>query len=84
MKLVEKHLKILEKTGVSILQALLFILVLKKTILIKKLRWNSILRAIHYPPITSAPKGAVRAAAHGDINLITILMGASAKGLEID
>ena len=32
---------------------------------------NSILRPIHYPPITEEPKDAVRAAAHGDINLIT-------------
>jgi len=44
---------------------------------------NSILRPIHYPPIKSAPKNAVRAAAHGDINLITLLMGADGKGLQV-
>lgn len=44
---------------------------------------NSILRPIHYPPITEAPDDAVRAAQHEDINLITLLMGASAEGLEI-
>ena len=44
---------------------------------------NSILRAIHYPPITNEPKSAVRAAEHEDINLITLLMGASAEGLEV-
>ena len=45
---------------------------------------NSILRPIHYPPITDEPKdGAVRAAAHGDINLITLLMGAQGKGLQV-
>lgn len=44
---------------------------------------NSILRPIHYPPIQGEPKGAVRAAAHGDINLITLLMGASASGLQV-
>jgi isopenicillin N synthase-like dioxygenase len=44
---------------------------------------NSILRPIHYPPITSEPKGAVRAAAHGDINLITLLMGAQGRGLQV-
>ncbi len=44
---------------------------------------NSILRAIHYPPITHEPKNAVRAAEHEDINLITLLMGASASGLEV-
>jgi isopenicillin N synthase-like dioxygenase len=44
---------------------------------------NSILRPIHYPPITSEPKNAVRAAEHEDINLITLLMGASADGLQV-
>lgn len=45
---------------------------------------NSILRAIHYPPVGEAPPvGSVRAAAHGDINLITILMGATASGLQL-
>ena len=43
---------------------------------------NSILRAIHYPPITSEPDSAVRAGQHEDINLITLLVGASASGLE--
>ncbi len=44
---------------------------------------NSILRAIHYPPITQEPKSAVRAEQHEDINLITLLVGASADGLQI-
>jgi len=44
---------------------------------------NSILRAIHYPPITQEPKSAIRAEQHEDINLITLLVGASADGLEI-
>ena len=44
---------------------------------------NSILRPIHYPPILEDPKEAVRAAAHGDINLITLLMGAHGKGLQV-
>ncbi|MEY3246370.1 MAG: hypothetical protein RL025_1466 [Bacteroidota bacterium] len=44
---------------------------------------TSILRAIHYGPITNDPGDAVRAAEHEDINLITLLMGASAEGLEI-
>ena len=43
----------------------------------------SILRAIHYPPITSEPKSAIRAEQHEDINLITLLVGASAGGLEV-
>ena len=44
---------------------------------------NSILRPIHYPPITSAEVPNVRAGAHEDINLITLLVGASAAGLEV-
>lgn len=44
---------------------------------------NSILRAIHYPPITSEPKSAIRAESHEDINLITLLVGASAGGLQL-
>ena len=44
---------------------------------------NSILRAIHYPPITIEPKSAIRSEQHEDINLITLLVGASADGLQI-
>jgi isopenicillin N synthase-like dioxygenase len=44
---------------------------------------NSILRAIHYPPIRSEPLSAIRAEQHEDINLITLLVGASAGGLQL-
>jgi isopenicillin N synthase-like dioxygenase len=47
---------------------------------------NSILRTLHYFPIEdpdSVPADAVRAGAHEDINLITLLIGASADGLEL-
>jgi isopenicillin N synthase-like dioxygenase len=44
---------------------------------------NSILRAIHYPPITEEPESAIRAEQHEDINLITLLVGASASGLQV-
>ena len=44
---------------------------------------NSILRPIHYPPITAEDIPNVRAGAHEDINLITLLVGASASGLEV-
>lgn len=43
----------------------------------------SILRAIHYPPISSEPASAIRAEQHEDINLITLLVGASAGGLQL-
>lgn len=44
---------------------------------------NSILRPIHYPPITADNIPNVRAGAHEDINFITLLVGASAEGLEV-
>ncbi|MEM7299262.1 MAG: 2OG-Fe(II) oxygenase family protein, partial [Bacteroidota bacterium] len=44
---------------------------------------NSILRAIHYPTITREPDTAIRAEQHEDINLITLLVGASAGGLQL-
>lgn len=45
---------------------------------------NSILRPIHYPPLgPAAPKNAVRSAAHEDINLITVMVGATSSGLEL-
>ena len=44
---------------------------------------NSILRLLHYPPQTTPPPtGSVRAAAHEDINLITLLLGAEEAGLQ--
>lgn len=44
---------------------------------------NSVLRVIHYPPIPPAPTESVRAAAHEDINVITLLMGAEEPGLQV-
>jgi isopenicillin N synthase-like dioxygenase len=45
---------------------------------------NSVLRALHYPPVPdAAPEGALRAAPHEDINLITLLCEATDSGLEI-
>jgi isopenicillin N synthase-like dioxygenase len=46
---------------------------------------NSILRPIHYPPVRGklGADGAVRSAAHGDINLITLLVGSGEPGLQI-
>ena len=76
--------KMLEKTGVYVLRALALFLELDEHYFDKYAKnGNSILRPIHYPPITSEPKDAVRAAAHGDINLITLLMGAQGKGLQV-
>lgn len=49
----------------------------------KVVNGTSILRAIFYPPITQDPGSAVRAEEHEDINLITLLVGASADGLQV-
>lgn len=77
----------LEKAGKTILRAIALYLALPEDYFEEKVKYgNSILRAIHYFPIENPellPEGAVRAAAHGDINLITLLMGASAEGLEV-
>ncbi len=76
--------KMLEKTARYVLRALALHLELEETYFDDFItNGNSILRPIHYPPITSEPKNAVRAAAHGDINLITLLMGAHGKGLQV-
>jgi len=80
----EEAYKMLEKTGVFVLRALAIYLGLDEFYFDKyAAEGNSILRPIHYPPITSEPDNAVRAAAHGDINLITLLMGAQGKGLQV-
>ncbi|WP_222984234.1 isopenicillin N synthase family dioxygenase [Flagellimonas meishanensis] len=76
--------KMLEKTAQYVLRALALHLGLEEMYFDKWIKnGNSILRPIHYPPITQEPKNAVRAAAHGDINLITLLMGAHGKGLQV-
>jgi len=76
--------KMLEKTGIYVLRALSIYLGLDEFHFDKYVsEGNSILRPIHYPPITQEPKDAVRAAAHGDINLITLLMGAQGRGLQV-
>ncbi|WP_394749072.1 isopenicillin N synthase family dioxygenase [Spongiimicrobium salis] len=76
--------KMLEKTAKYVLRALALHLKLEETYFDQYIEnGNSILRPIHYPPIKEEPKNAVRAAAHGDINLITLLMGAHGKGLQV-
>ena len=43
---------------------------------------NSVLRLLHYPPVSADAPG-IRAGAHEDINLITLLMGAEEAGLQL-
>ncbi len=76
--------RMLEKTAKYVLRALALHLNLEETYFDNYIHnGNSILRPIHYPPIIDEPKNAVRAAAHGDINLITLLMGAQGRGLQV-
>ena len=44
---------------------------------------NSVMRLLHYPPLDGLDGEAIRAGAHGDINLITLLLGAEEAGLEL-
>lgn len=86
-KIAVEAYKALEKTGTIMLQAIALYLNLPEHYFDDKVKnGNSILRPIHYYPIEnpeSVPADAVRAAEHGDINLITLLMGASADGLQV-
>lgn len=73
-----------ENSGRSLLQSLALFLGLDEFYFDQKIHnGNSILRAIYYPPITHEPASAIRAEQHEDINLITLLVGASADGLEV-
>lgn len=73
-----------EKSGGALLSAIAIHLQLGENYFDEHIHLgNSILRAIHYPPIVHEPKSAIRAEQHEDINLITLLVGASADGLEI-
>ncbi len=77
----------LENNGIHVLRAIAEYLDLDINYFDSKVHnGNSILRPIHYFPIENPdelPEGAVRAAEHEDINLITLLVGASADGLQV-
>lgn len=80
----KKAYKAFENSGRALLQAIALYLGLDENYFESYVHnGNSILRAIHYPPITREPKSAIRAEQHEDINLITLLVGASADGLQI-
>jgi isopenicillin N synthase-like dioxygenase len=79
--------KKLESIGINLLRAISVYLGLDEHYFDDKVHnGNSILRTLHYFPIENpdaVPADAVRAGAHEDINLITLLIGASADGLEV-
>ena len=83
-KVGKETYRMLEKTAKYVLRALALHLNVEETYFDEYIHnGNSILRPIHYPPIIEEPENAVRAAAHGDINLITLLMGAQGRGLQV-
>ncbi len=74
----------LDRLGSRVLSALALHIDLPADFFADKTQFgNSILRPIHYPPITADNVPNVRAGAHEDINFITLLVGASAAGLEV-
>ncbi len=73
-----------EQSGSSLLRAIALYLELDEHYFEEKIyHGNSILRAIHYPPVSGETHSAIRAEQHEDINLITLLVGASADGLQV-
>ena len=79
--------QLLEQAGIQLLRAIALFLGIREDFFDEKVKnGNSILRPIHYFPIiesANVPSDALRAARHTDINLITLLMGASAEGLQV-
>ncbi len=83
-KLGSELYRAFEKTGGELLKAIAIHLNLPTDYFQQQItHGNSILRSIHYPPITQEPASAIRAEQHEDINLITLLVGASAGGLQV-
>lgn len=79
-----KAYRAFEKSGRALLSAIALYLGLDKHYFDQYVHnGNSIIRCIYYPPITHEPKSSIRAEQHEDINLITLLVGASADGLQV-
>ncbi len=74
-----------EKAGDTVLRAIAMHLGLADDYFVATVEdGNSVMRLLHYPPLgDEVPEGAIRAAAHGDINTITLLLGAEEAGLEL-
>ena len=73
-----------DSTGRRILRAIAAILNLPADFFEDKVQLgNSVLRVIHYPPMPPQPTDSVRAGAHEDINVITLLLGAEEPGLQV-
>lgn len=85
LKTGKRAYKAFEEAGSHLLRAIALHLGLEEDYFAPHIHnGNSILRPLHYPPILGEiEEDAVRAGAHEDINLITLLVGASADGLQV-
>ena len=73
-----------DRTGRRLLSAIARVLKLPSDFFEDKVQLgNSVLRVIHYPPMPPNPKESIRAGAHEDINVITLLLGAEEPGLQV-
>ncbi|WP_126173610.1 isopenicillin N synthase family dioxygenase [Altericroceibacterium xinjiangense] len=73
-----------DRTGLRILSAIALHLELERDFFAATVEdGNSVMRLLHYPPVSPGAEGAIRAAAHEDINTITLLLGAEEAGLEL-
>jgi isopenicillin N synthase-like dioxygenase len=73
----------LHNLGMEVLKAIALILDKDQNFFIPWVqKGNSVLRLIHYPPVEDK-SNSLRARAHEDINLITLLVGAEESGLEV-
>ena len=74
----------MERTGLRILSAIALHLGLPEHFFDPTVEnGNSVMRLLHYPPVPVEAEGRIRAAAHEDINTITLLLGAEEAGLEL-
>ena len=74
----------MERTGLRILSAIALHLGLPEHFFDPTVEnGNSVMRLLHYPPVAAEAEGRIRAAAHEDINTITLLLGAEEAGLEL-
>jgi isopenicillin N synthase-like dioxygenase len=74
----------MERTGLRILSAIALHLGLPEHFFDPTVEnGNSVMRLLHYPPVPEEAEGRIRAAAHEDINTITLLLGAEEAGLEL-
>jgi len=73
----------MDRLGLQLLSAIATYLKLPPEFFDDKVKTgNSILRLLHYPPLSAHAEG-IRAEAHEDINVITLLLGAEEAGLQL-